>query len=458
MFLKKENRFKFILIFLLSAILTVWNPLGFDLKQALLVGSLMIAVASWATDAVHKSLVCLFLLGSFLILGQTPALEIVSFLWGDMNLMIITTTFLSIGLMKTGLIQRLVAGFFQSYATNPLMLLILPYLLAVPLTLLIPQAFVRVIILGTILDGLLTARNAGQESAKSVLLFNAFLAVTMVYMLFSNGDIVLNLSVLTMAGEAIASQLTFLPWLKLMGLPVAVTALVSLGLVFFLFRQELAQFSPEMVGRSSQQDSMPGSKQGLALGTMLAVVLLWSLGSWHGLPAWLIALIGVLVLFAGGILDWSDRTAVNPHFILFLMIIFSIGRVLGQAGVTAIVFDHLQAAIPSAQSPLYLLIILLVFMLLHLAIGSVVATISVTLPIILPLLEVAGYPGTWVVLMIYVLGNTHFLLPFHHASILIGSGKKYYPDTYLLRYGAVMTLVVPLLLLTVYLTWWRFIG
>lgn len=456
--MKIEKRLHLAAIVVVVALLSLWNPLGFDLNQRILVASLMMTVAVWATDAIHKSLACVFLLGSFVLFGQTPAKDIFSFLWGDMNLLIITTTLLSLGMMKTGLIHQHVEGLFKRFATRSNLLLLLPYALGLVLTILIPQAFVRVIILGTILDGLLKARNPQEEATKSVLIFNAFISATIVYMLFSTGDIVLNQSLLTMAGEEVASQLSYGTWFQMMALPVVVTGILVFALIKTLFAKELAGFSPAMLAEPDSQATMSKGQQLLSLGIMVAVLLLWAMGSWHGLPAWLVALAGVGIFFATKILDKKDLSAVNPHFILFLMTIFSIGRVLGQAGVTAIVFDHLKGFIPGTGSPLYLLVIMAVVILLHMAIGSVVATISVVLPILLPLMQEAGYTAPVIVLMVYVLTNTQFLLPFHHATMLIGSGKKYYSDRIMLRYGLAMTALVPLLILVVYMTWWRFLA
>lgn len=456
--MKKENLKKLLFIVLIALVLAVWNPLGLAINQVILLSSLVLAVLAWATDAVHKSLTCGFLLGSFLLFGQTPAVDIFGFLWGPMNLLIITTTLLSVGVMKTGIIHRYVRGIFDRFATNTLLLLLLPYLISLGLTLLIPQAFARVIIIGTILDGLLVARTDKQQAAKAVLLFNAFISATVAYMFFSNGDVVLNLSVIAMAGEEVASQLTFGNWFRLMAVPSLATGAILLPLAALLFKKELAGFEPGMIAGEGQTDSMSAKQQWGSLLVMLAVILGWALSALHGLEAWLVAGLGVALLIALKILDLKDLKAVNPHFILFLMTIFSIGKVLGQAGITAVVFEALKAFIPSSSSPLYLLVILLVVMLLHVAIGSVVATISVVLPILLPLMQAAGYPAVHIVLMIYLATNTHFFLPFQHATMLIGSGKKWYPDRYMVRYGTVMTVLTPLLILAIYLTWWKVVG
>lgn len=98
-------------------------------------------------------------------------------------------------------------------------------------------------------------------------------------------------------------------------------------------------------------------------------------------------------------------------------------------------------------------------MFMHLSIGSAVATMSVVLPLLLfPLMEAAGYQGAVVLLMTYSLVNIHFLLPFHHATMLIGIGKGYYSEKTMLIFGLAMTLVAPLLVFGFYFGWWQLMG
>ncbi|MFA9413395.1 MULTISPECIES: SLC13 family permease [unclassified Streptococcus] len=454
--MKHLKRRELTIIISLALLFAIWNPLGFSFNQTVLVSSLIITVASWATDAVHKSLACLFLLASFIIFGQMPPIEIFGFLWGDMNLLIMSTTLLSMGMMKTGLIQAYVEKWLATSANNTNLLLLVPYALGLVLIILIPQAFVRVIILGTILDGLLQARTTEEMAAKRVLMMNGFIGVSIAYMLVRQGDILLNLSAISFGGQDVAATLTSWNWFKLMSLPVVVTAAVTILVTKTLFKKELSAFSSAMLLKPDKShQSLSANQQRLSLLVIAGVVLSWTIVGWHQLPAWLPVVVGVVIFFATGILTKDDLSAINPHFILFLTTIFSIGKVLGQAGITGLVFEQMKVLIPSGQSPIYLLVIIVIIMLFHVLIGSSVATMSVVLPIVAPLMAAAGYQAHLVTLMTYTLVNIHFLLPFHHAIILLGIGKGYYPDHYMLRYGIVMTVLTPLLLLGIYWTWWR---
>ncbi|MBF0781060.1 MULTISPECIES: SLC13 family permease [unclassified Granulicatella] len=446
-------------IVVIASLLTLWNPLGFTFKQQMLTGTLLMVVPFWATNVIHKSYSCGILLLSYFLFGSTPQEQIYQFVWSDTNLLIISTTLLSVGMMKTGVVHRVVESLLKYCAKRMLLLLILPYILGIALVFVIPQAFARVIILGVILDGLLIAKKAGQERVKAILIFNAFVGVSVAYMLFSNGDIVLNVSAITFAGKELGAHFTFLNWFLWMAIPVLVTAVLTIMLTRLLFKKELEQFSVDMITQTTQHNQhISRHVQIGSIVIMAGVIASWMSQHIHHIQPWVFATIAVVVLYAFKVLEYKDLSSVNVHFILFLLTVFNIGKVLGQSGVTKIVFEHLQQLIPQNQSIFYSIIIVFVIMILHLCIGSSVATMSVVLPILIPLMESAGYSGIIVVLMTYVIVNIHFMLPFHHAVMMMGIGKSYYTEKDLLRYGSVMTFVTPILILGVYFGWWSLLG
>lgn len=457
--MKKIKIFHLGIIVLFSVLLALFNPLKMELNQAILFSALIFTLATWATSAIHKSLSCLFFLVMAGIFGKTEPLSIVSYLWSDMNLLIMATTLLSVGIMKTGLIHRYVDGLFRRSSNSMLKLLLLPYLFGILLIFIIPQAFARVIIMGTIFTSLLLERTPEEKRAKQALIFNVFMGVSVVYMLLSNGEIVINVAAVKFGGEAVGEALDFMNWFKLMFLPTVITSLATLGMTYLVFRRELSCFSVDMIAASSSgNEEVSKLRQGLVLAIMLVIIAFWMTGSFHPVPAWLVSMIGVGLMLALSVLDFKDFKAVNPHFILFLMTIFSIGKILGQSGISAVLFDQLKLIIPAEGSGFYLAALILVVMLMHMIIGSAVATMSVVLPLIVPLSQELGYRPEIITLMTYVLTNIHFLLPFHQANVMIGTARDYYPASYMLRFGAYMTVLVPLLLALVYFPWWKLLG
>ena len=158
------------------------------------------------------------------------------------------------------------------------------------------------------------------------------------------------------------------------------------------------------------------------------------------------------------ILKKEDLKEVNPRFIIFLTAAFSIGKVMGANGISEAIFGYLQAIIPPGDSPFFLLALALVTMVLHVIIGSAVATLSIVLPLFIPLGLESGYSVAVIVLLSYIVVNIHFILPHHHANMMVGVGKGYYNDKLMLKYGIIMTPLTFLVLALLYIPWWNFIG
>lgn len=435
------------------------NPFILEMKQNFLLSGLLLTVYLWASSALHKSLASAFLLLLFTFFGMTPFSEIIAFSYSPTMLLIISTTLLSVGMMKTKIMEKPIELLLRKSGRNKLLLLTVPYLLGTLLIFLIPQAFSRVVILGTIFHGLLQAVEEKEIKAKQALLFNCFLALTMSCMFFSNGDIVLNHAALSFAGKEIESSLGFVSWFKYMFLPSFAASVSMLLVIYGLFRKELSGFSLKMIKPNHQEVmTISKKKQTIALITMIIVVAFWMSSAYHGVSPWIFASLGVLVFYAVGILKLDDLHSVNPHFLLFFTAAMSIGKVLGQSGVGSKIFLQLEKIIPLSSSWTYLPVLALVVMGLHMLIGSSVATMSVVLPILLPMAQQGGYRGEAITLMVYILVNIHFLLPFHHATMMIGEGKGYYPDQYMLRLGMVMSVLSLVFLVLFYFPWWRVMG
>lgn len=448
-----------LLIFLiLAGLLYLTNPLSLTTPQRILFSSLFMVVAIWATDALHKSIASLFLILSFTLFGNTPFLDITGFLWSDTSLLIITTTLLSVGIQKTGGVDLVVRKWLQKTNGSLPVLLAMPYLLGILLVFFIPQAFARVIIMGAVFSSLLE-NDEGFSKARSILLFNVFIAVTVTYMFFSNGDIILNQAAIGFSGSVVQESLDPVTWFRLMSVPTLLMVLCLPCSLYVIFRKELAAYSMNMIrDPETQEVALSSKRQRLALGTMLVVFLLWMSEPTHGLKPWWVVLVAVLVLFLFEILKKEDLQSINLHFLLFLTAAFSIGKVLGQSGISQRIFTVMMPFIPAPESALFLLSLAIVTVLLHMMIGSAVATMSVVIPLVLPIIQNSGYSPMVLTLMVYLLVNMQFLLPIHHATLMIGSAKGYYSDRVMLRFGLWMSVFVFIALFGFYIPWWRWVG
>ncbi len=457
--MSKKNLKQFIIILLASLVLFTLNPLSFNLNQNIIFSFLFMTVCFWATNCINKNIACIILLAVFIIFGETPALEVINFAWSPTLLLIVTSTLLSVGIMKTQVIDKYIVKLFKKSSNNIFKLLTIPYFFGIILVFLIPQAFARVIIVGTIYNSLIKASDRKEEKAKQALIFNSFIAITMTYMMFSNGDIVLNYAAINFSGDQVSSILDFSQWFKLMALPSLIASFFVLILTSLIFKKDLSYFNSSMIKDSSEMtNKLNQRKQFISIITILIVIAFWMTESIHKISPWISALIGVLILFIIGVLKKEDLKSVNPGFLLFLTTAFSIGKVLGQSGITDIIFSKLELLLPQAGTNIYLISLAAITMILHICIGSSVATMSVILPIFIPMAINQNYNPLVITLLVYIMVNIHFLLPFHHATMMIGSGKNYYTDKHLLKFGIFMTFFSFLILIAIYFPWWKLLG
>ncbi|HHT24574.1 MAG TPA: hypothetical protein GXZ76_03510 [Clostridiaceae bacterium] len=435
------------------------NPFDLDGKRAFLFASLVMTIILWATEAVHKSWSSLYLLAVFILCGKTPVLEVINFAWSDTMLLIITSQVLSIGIMNSGLINSPVESLMRKTADNTFLTLLLPYLLGVVLIFIVPQAFARVLILGGIYDALLKVDNEEEKRAKQALIFNAFLGVCITSMMFSGGDVVLNYAAISFSGPLVREALTFGNWARWMVVPTMITSVIVLVLVRLLFSKDFAGYHAGMIGEKTQTgEKLSPAKKFLTILTVVVIITSWMTEPAHGIAPWISTLLGLFVMMALGLIKMKDFKNVNIHFLLFLTTAFSIGKVLGQAEITNEIFVYLEKLIPAGDSAFYLPTIALMTMLLHMCIGSSVATMSVVLPILMPMAAANNFQPQLITLIVYIMVNIHFLFPFHHATLLIGSGKNYYEDRFMLKTGIAMTLVSLPLVFLLYVPWWQFNG
>ena len=445
-----------LIIGVVIGVLLLFNPFAFNGQQQLIFLSLLFIVYSWATKALPRTPASLLLLILFALFGNTPATQVFSFAWSPTLFLIVTTSLLSVALSKNTLIRSWMNQVIRYSKGNLFILLALPYVFGFLLIPVIPQAFARGIILGTLFHHVLSDEPKFAE-VKKIMLLNVFVAISITYMAVSNGDIVLNHAILAFSGEAVDTALQGMPWITYMAVPTIIFAIISPLIIRGLFQKDLAHYDPAILEKKQVTDAVTKADK-IGLAVILLVFLGWMFEPLHGISAWIICLIALPVLFYVGILTPADKKAVNLDLLIFLIAAFSIGRVIQDVGISERIVDLLTHVIPSAQSIWFLPSLILVIMGLHMVIGSAIATGSVALPILIPLVAQAGYDPIVITLILYITVNMHYLLPFHHATMMIGIGQRYYHDQHMFKHGLFMTVGIFILILGIFLPWWKFTG
>lgn len=448
------------IILAVIVLVSLLNPFGLVGTQHIVFGALLFAVGSWATNALDRSLTSILLIVLFLIFGKTPSLSILGYVWSDVILLIATSSLLSVALGKNAWLRIVLHRFVQKTTKRSLVFYMTPYVLGTILIFVIPQAFARVVLLAGLYEALMRKDEELKEQRHAVF-FQIYLAVTVTYMLFSNGDVVLNYAALTFAGEDVSAALMGLPWLKMMGVPTVILSAVMLVLTRILFRKSLPKQPAvlfEQHAVAEKPDKTSGRKDAIGLVLMIIVMVFWATEGMHRIPGWIPAVIAVILLFALTRLEKADLLSINPRFLIFLIGVFNIGQVLRNSGVMDAIMRTLERIIPEGGTFIFLPTLILVTMLLHMFLGSAVATLSVVIPIILPLAVVTGVSPVQMTLALYVTANMHFILPFHHSTMMVGVGRGHVKDWHMMRFGLVMSVGIFLVVFGLYFPWWSLVA
>ena len=313
----------------------------------------------------------------------------------------------------------------------------------------IPQPVPRITLLGSIYCVLLTEQNVTAEQKKAVL-FSVFVTATTTAMILKNGDVVLNAAALSINNV----DLTQMEWLRYMTIPTILASILLVAAYIFWQRKHL-RASVTM----DRTKSEPLTRQGKVTCLLMAViVILWVTESVHGISQAYVSLAGVAVMFLLGILKTPDLKSVKIGLLIFLTAEFALGNVLADSGIAASISEILLRVMPASDSIyLPLLLLTLSIYVLHTLFGGAMGALAVSLPIVNALW--GGVLGPEVIsLASLVLVTCHYVFPYNQMTILVGYGQKYYEFRDVMKFAAVLTVVVALMIFGLYLPWWKLTG
>ncbi|MDW7672405.1 MAG: SLC13 family permease [Bacillota bacterium] len=433
----------------IPAVIILTTPFGLTLQQSILFSAVLLTVTWWATGIFNKNIASVFLLAVFLLVSDSSLQTIFRFPLSTVFLLLASAFLLGDGITRSHLASRIAQVFLSRYGRSPRRLISLSFLLGLVLVLVIPHPFPRVIILTSIYTNYLKNHQVDQLTGK-IILFSIYAASSVTSMVLLNGDVVLNHAAVEFSGV----NLGWTDWATYMAVPTVICSVFVFFLLILLFRSRIHQqeFSSE-----EKQQTRISKGEIKALLIMSGVLLGWATDMLHGIdPAW-ISLAGVLAMGFARLLYPSDLRKLNVTLFIFITAAFSIGGVLNESGVGKELFDQLVQIMPDPGSLAFYVFLVLSVMAVHMFIGSSVTTMAVMLPGLLSL-EMPGVEPVAVTLIVYITVAIHFLLPFHHATMMIGAGSNHFSQRVLLQYGLMMTAATLAMILGIFLPWWRITG
>lgn len=443
-----ENSKKILLSLLIPVFLWLIKPLGFNSEQALVFGIFVLVIFWWGTGLVNQNIASLVLLGGFLLCGSSPS-AVLAFPSSQMFFLILASYLLTAGIVNSGVAEQISYFLLERYCKSLYGLIGAAFLLNIVLLFLIPQPFPRVLIIGEIYKIALKGAELRGEQRKAIF-YSIFVAGSVTTLLFFNGDVLANYVAFELGGLEMDS----IKWMKYMTVP-GLIATVAVGLGFPLV------FGKQLAGDFQQRGELPNlrfSRQGKRAGWIMgAVACLWISQPLHGIEPAYVALGGALAMMLASVIETRDFKKININILIFMTAQFAVGKAFVEMGITEKLNEVFVKMIPSANSVLYLPVIVLILMALHMLLGSIVTVMSVTVPTLL-MITAGVIPPEIAVFLVCVSTYFHIMLPYHQVTVMVGFQQGYYDTSLTVKFGWYLTVLTVFLALFVYLPWWKIIG
>lgn len=447
--IKKNYERQTLLSLLVLLAVAVIKPMGMTIQQSIVLGSLFLVIVWWGTGFVHKNIASAFLILIFVIFGGTPIEKVFYFPLSNNIILVVASYLLSQGIVNSKVADRLTKVLLQKYCNTSAKLVYMSFILGLGMIFIIPQPFPRVILLSSIYMSFLNKIEISDEE-KKIIVFSVFVAASVTSLTFLNGDVIINNAVQGFGNITIS----YVRWIMLMTIPSVVTTGLIAVAYAFVFRKQLIS---ALEWKKEEGSRTIGKQEKLALGITAIVVVLWLTESIHLISASQTALVGVTLMFISGLIEVKDYKVINVSLLIFLTAEFAIGKVLVGSGIASKMGEALSGVIPSGESVFLIPVLILIIMGLHMIMGSLITALSVLIPTLITLTSGILSPES-IVLITTVSVCFHYLMPFHHVTIMLGYGNEYYDNKHVLKFGLVLTIITFLAVLGIYMPWWNLVG
>lgn len=449
--IKISRIMRFISSLILPLLIMFIRPFSMDWKQGIILGALILVLIWWTTGIVNRTYASIFLLVVFSIFGLTPMEQIFKFPLSSNFYMIGLSFWLSQGIVNSNVANRFSNFILNKYANTSYKLIFLSFIFGIALMFIIPQSFPRLILLTSIYEQFLRKKDIS-KGTREVLQFSLCVALSVTYMLFLNGDILLNYTAIRFGGIPMG----WMDWARYMTMPSILTIIVTGLSLILVFRQDLKDVNFNLENDHINMGTMKQDEK-LAIIIMSIVILLWITEPLHSINSTFVAFLGSMAMFGFKILNLKDLKCINIGLMIYLTAAFSIGSVMNHSGIAGVIYSSMMGVFPSTYSNTYIFILVLTVMALHMLLGSAITTLSVAIPILLEMTQGVLNPIV-IVLLGYITVNMHYILPFQHVMMMIGAGNGYYSNKVVMRYGLVLTFMLFVFIFGFYIPWWRFMG
>ena len=424
------------------------SPYEFKLNAAIFLS--IEALILWGASAMDNAIISVLFLAGATSLSLTPYKILFQFPATENFYLIILSYLITKGVTDTGTASVISKSIMEKIAKTPIKLIFFSYIAGFLLIFFIPQPFPRVILLAAFYREFFKSQNLTADS-KEILYFSIFTASTFTSMFFMSGDMLLNYVVVAISG----AQINWAQWALYMSLPASVTCILTFILFIAVFKKEIKN-SHFIISEKKNKKVLLTAEQKKMFFICLIIFIGFASQSFHHMKSVYIMLIGVILGFTLKIIKPDAIKNINWKLLIFFTGAFSVGGVLNYSGAADIITKKLLVLVPVGNFNEKIIFLIIITLILNFFLGSAVTTSSVVIPTIAQLGILPPHSAV-LTLFVYTVVSIQYILPFHHATVMVGFGEGLYGNKVIIKYGILLTVLTFFIVLYICIPWWKFI-
>ncbi len=468
----------------LAGVLLLPTPEGLTIAGHRMLAILAFAVIVWMTEALDYAVSAIviaalmaFLLGFSpnpanpkALLGTGAGLTLAFSGFANTALVLVASAlFLSAAMTATGLDRRIALNILARVGTESRNVVIGIILVGFVIAFLVPSTTARVACLVPITLGIIAAFGVGKKSAFAATLMITTVQTASIWNVGIKTAAAQNMVAIGFIEKAFGRTITWLEWL-IAAAPFGV--LMSIALYFVMTTMmplEIRQFPG---GREAIRKALAELGKMKASELKLLVISLGLLGFWategilHSFDTSTTTITAVALMFLPGIgiMTWKEA---QPKIPWGTVVLFGIGISLGTALLQtkgAVWLANIVVAefgLKQATALFILGVMSLFLIIIHLGFASATALASAMIPIVIAVLQGVGTPGINVVGMTMLLQfvvSFGFILVVNAPQNMVAYGTDTFEARDFVRTGLVLTVIAFALVMTLGMTYWRWLG
>jgi sodium-dependent dicarboxylate transporter 2/3/5 len=260
------------------------------------------------------------------------------------------------------------------------------------------------------------------------------------------------------APNLMAAAYTHLPFVNWMifGFPLSIALMLIiwkfLGVIFPFEVKGIIGGTETITSKMESLGSMTKTEK-ITLGILLFTIFLWVTASFTGLNSFSVALIGAVLYFIFGIVDWRDaQTNVDWGLIIFFGGALSLGAALLNTGAASWLIQDIVAMLGSNPSTLLIMVVLMIIAVIITQVMSNIALSAILIPLSVTLATAQGQPiGTYAV-PVAIACSLSFMLPMADPTVAMAYGTGYVKIQEILKAGIPLIVIGIILTIIVLLT------